>query len=214
MILPTDFEMVQAAAASYVRGAAPYFQPAGFVDRLFLVDTPACAIFSTEGTVNFPGWEGDFLALGVREHPTASGPGLSFLHADFYEAALRLFPAVQAVAKTKPVAIGGHSRGAGISAPLAALLIQAGIVPVKVALFAPPRAGAQDLVDLVRNACPTSAYKFGDDPVPEVPFTLPDFPYAQFPLIKIGKPLPIALDCHAIVNYVSGVRDSVEPGAA
>ena len=41
---------------------------------------------------------------------------------------------------------------------------------------------------------------------PEVPFTLPDFPYAQVPLTKIGEAMPNAIDCHHVSNYVAGVR--------
>lgn len=207
MTPPTDLDLVLACAASYGPGA-PYFQPEGFTDRLFLTETADCAILVPEGTYGAPGWLGDFLALGVREHPTASVAGLSFLHADFYEAALRLLPAVQEVAARKPIALGGHSRGAALAAMLAALLIQLGIIPVRLALFAPPLVGAVDFVTLVLNALKTvPAYKYGDDPVPEVPFPLPPkFPYVQFPLTKIGAPMPVAIDCHHIQNYVAGVE--------
>ena len=123
-MIPSDFELVQACSASYQPGT-PYFQPEGFADRLFLTETADYAILAIEGTVDLPMWTGDFLALGVAEHPTTSGNGLPFLHADFYEASLRLLPAVQAVVQRKPVGLTGHSRGAGITAPLAALLIQA-----------------------------------------------------------------------------------------
>jgi hypothetical protein len=205
--IPSDLELCQACAASYGPGT-PYFQPPGFTDRLFLTETADYATLIPEGTYNAPGWVGDFLALGVREHPTTSAAGLSFIHADFYEAALRLLPAVQAVAARKPIALGGHSRGAALAAMLAALLIQQNIIPVKLALYAPPRVGAADFIALVTSALGVvPAYKFGDDPVPEVPFTLePDFPYEQFSLTKIGAALPIAIECHKITNYVAGVQ--------
>jgi hypothetical protein len=56
---------------------------------------------------------------------------------------------------------------------------------------------------------PVAAYRFGNDPVTEVPLTLPDFPYAQFPLIAIGAPCAIPTECHHIDHYVSGVAAEV-----
>lgn len=204
--LPTDVELVDLAAAAYAPSAQPFLQPAGFADRLFRTERDdGLVIFVPEGTYNAPGWLGDFLALGTRDVQTKNHPTLGFVHLDFYEAALRLLAPIEAEARTKPVAIGGHSRGAALAAMLAGLLIDDGLAPVKVGLFAPPRAGGDLFVRIV-TSIPFSAFKFGDDPVTEVPFTLPDFPFAQVPLTKIGQALPDAIDCHHVANYVAGVH--------
>jgi hypothetical protein len=149
---------------------------------------------------------GDFLALGVRDHPTTNHPTLGFLHLDFYESGLRISQQVLPFASAGPVAIAGHSRGAVLALMATAILVDGGAPIVKVGAFAPPRGGSDPFVKVV-TSIPFCAYKFGDDPVPEVPFTiLPAFPYAQVPLTKVGKPLPNALDCHHIQNYVDAVQ--------
>ena len=209
MGIPTDFELVQAAAACYPAygAAAPFFQPAGFTDRLFrspCPSLPGLTIFAVEGTASPAGWLGDFLALGADAQETANHPSLGFVHADFYVAAQRLLEPIVEAAKAGPIALAGHSRGAALAAMLAGLLIDSGQIPVKVGLFAPPRVGAQRLLDAL-SPVPVVAYRFGNDPVTEVPLTLPDFPYAQFPLIEIGTPCLISVACHHITNYVSGV---------
>jgi hypothetical protein len=213
-VLPSDADLVAAAAATYASGATPII--ANEVDRVFLTQIGEFSVFSIEGTYNLPGWLGDFLALGVREHPTKNHPTLGFLHLDFYESALRILPPMVAAAKAGPTVIGGHSRGAGLALLTGALLIDQGLRPAKLAAFAPPRVGGAQFVK-VACSVPFSAYKFGDDPVPEVPFTLdPLFPYRQVPLTKIGAPLPglHALDCHHIANYVAGVKAYLTKEAA
>lgn len=206
MIEVSDVELVNAADVTYLPGAVPFLQNPGFPDRLFKTVRPdGLVIFAIEGTYDFGGWVADFLALGVRDQETMNHPTLGFIHLDFYEAALRLYAPIASAASQGPIAVTGHSRGAALAAALSGLLIDNGLPPVKTGLFAPPRVGADPFVKIVTSA-PFCAYKFGDDPVPEVPFTLmPDFPYAQVPLTKIGAALPNAIDCHHISNYVAGV---------
>jgi len=206
MILPTDAEMVNIAAATYTTAAAPFLDHDGTPDRVFLTTRAEGLLeIAIEGTYNLPGWASDFLALGVRDHEVKNHPTLGFIHFGFYESAIRLLPRMELVAKGKPFSIQGHSRGASLAFMLSGLMIDDGMAPIKVGGFAPARAGGALFVKIATSA-PFCAYKFGDDPVPEVPFTLwPDFPYAQVPLNKIGKPMPIAIDCHNIANYVGGV---------
>lgn len=204
--LPSDSELVNAAAATYEPGATPFLQNPGFPDRLFRAErADGLVTFAVEGTYDLAGWIGDFLALGTKDQPTKNHPTLGFVHLDFYEAALRLLAPIEAEARQRPVAICGHSRGAALAAMLAGLLIDDGLPPVKIGLFAPPRAGGALFVKIV-TSIPCSAYRFGNDPVPEVPFTLPDFPYAQVPLIQVGQVFPDAIQCHHIANYVAGVH--------
>ena len=207
IVPPTDSELVDLAAATYLPGAAPFLQNSGFADRLFrTIRADGLTIFAVEGTYNVPGWIADFMALGVRDHQTKNHPTLGFVHLDFYTAALRLLPPVEAAVRAGPVAITGHSRGAALAAMLCGLLIDDGLAPIKMGLFAPPRAGGPLFVRVV-TSIPFCAYKFGDDPVPEVPPTLlPDFPYAQVPLTKVGDPSPNAIDCHHIGHYVAAVH--------
>lgn len=207
--LPSDAELVRAAAATYAPGGVPFVENPGFPDRVFRTVLPTgLALFSIEGTFNLPGWIGDFLALGADDHQGVNHPTLGFVHADFYVAALRLLPAIADAARKGPFAVGGHSRGAALAAIIGGLLIDDGLAPVKIGLFAPPRAGGAAFVEIVTSV-PFCAYRFGNDPVTEVPFTAPPrFPYAQVPLIPIGRPMFPSEACHHIENYAAGV-----PGA-
>ena len=203
--LPTDFELVQAAAAAYAPGAVPFLQNPGFADRLFMTQRKDGLItFTVEGTYDPAGWLGDFLALDVQDQETKNHPTLGFVHADFYQAALRLLAPVEVAARQGPVAVGGHSRGAAVAAMLCGLLIDDGYAPVKMGLFAPPRAGGALFVKVI-TSIPFCAYRYGDDPVTEVPFTLADFPYAQVPLTAIGSPMIPPVPCHRITNYVAAL---------
>lgn len=213
--LPSDAELVDLCAATVVPDAVPFLQNPGFTDRLFrTMRADGLVMFTIEGTYSLPGWIGDFLAIGTRDQETMNHPTLGFVHADFYQAALRFLSAVEADARKGPVTVCGHSRGAALAAMLAGLLIDDGLAPAKIGLFAPPRAGGALFVKIVTSV-PFCAYRFGNDPVPEVPFTLlPNFPYAQVPLTQIGAPLPIAIHCHHIANYVVGVHDGTHSLAA
>src|SRR5208282_1394192 len=145
---PNDIELVEDAAASY-GGGSPFFQPAGFTDRLFRSPSPSIpglTIFAVEGTYGVPGWIGNFLAFGTEDQGTANHPTLGFVHLDFYVAAQRLLEPVREAAKAGPIALAGHSRGAALAAMLAGLLIDEGLKPAKVGLFAPPRIGGAALI--------------------------------------------------------------------
>ena len=206
LVPPTDAAMVDLAAGTYPPGAVPFLQPAGFTDRLFrTVQDDGLTIFAVEGTYDPAGWLGDFLALDVQDQETENHPTLGFVHADFYRAALRLLAPIEQAARSGPVAVCGHSRGAALAAMLAGLMIDDGLAPVKVSLFAPPRVGNALFVKVL-TSINYSAFRYGNDPVTEVPLTLADFPYAQVPLTIIGAPLPDPIKCHAIANYVTAVH--------
>ncbi len=208
--LPTDAEMVQVASSTYTTTAAPFIDHDGTPDRVFLTTRADGMLeFAIEGTYNLPGWVNDFLALGVRDHEVTNHPTLGFLHAGFYESAIRLLPRMELAAKGKSFSVQGHSRGASLALLLGALMIDDGMSPVKVGAFAPARIGGALCVKIA-TSIPFCAYRFGNDPVPEVPFTLlPDFPYQQVPLTMIGHPMLVAVDCHNIANYVTGVYNAV-----
>jgi hypothetical protein len=92
-----------------------------------------------------------------------------------------------------------------LAAMLAALLTDNGLAPLKIGLFAPPRAGGAAFVKVV-TSIPFCAYRYGNDPVTDVPLALPDFPYVQVPLVAVGTPCSIAAECHHIQNYVAAVH--------
>ena len=205
-MLPTDAELVDAAAATYTR-TDPLAQDVGGAIRAFLtLRDDGTKVIAIEGTHDTLGWLIDFLAIPVEQHATAQHPTLGTLHAGFYSAAQVILPKIELAIKGTPWAITGHSLGAALALLIGALAAEDDNPPVKIAAFAPPRVGGPDFTAAI-SAISTSAYRFGDDPVTEVPFTFPpDFDYRQVPLIMIGAPIEPATRCHAIENYLSGVH--------
>lgn len=205
--LPTDAELVDCAARTYNADAAPFINDLGSSIRVFLTTRPdGLNIISVEGTHDPIGWLIDFLAIAAPDQEGVNHPTLGFIHAGFYTAAQAVIDRVADVASKEPYALAGHSLGAAMALLLGGLLIDRGVAPTKIGAFAPPRVGQGKFVKIV-GTVPVSAYIFGNDIVPDVPFTiLPAFPYEQVRLIQIGQPRADRLSCHAIANYVAAVH--------
>ena len=207
LALPTDRELVDQAAATYTSAAAPFYEDASQAIRIFLTTrADGLNVVSVEGTHDALGWLIDFLAVPADEHDGVDHPALGFIHAGFYVAAQAVIDRVDEVA-AKPYALAGHSLGAAMALLLGGLLINRGRPPMKIGAFAPPRVGGDQFVKAVGKV-PVSAYIYGNDLVPDVPFTiLPAFPYEQVRLIQVGQPRADRLSCHAIANYVAAVKE-------
>jgi hypothetical protein len=117
---------------------------------------------------------------------------LGQLHSGFHQNLPALAPRLKAeLAPAARVVVTGHSKGAGESALLGALLKLEGVDVVGLVLFACPHPGHRQLADWLadhvpgvsfRNA-PTGAEVFGD-PVAMVPFA----PYvAPYPLSHVDR---------------------------
>jgi hypothetical protein len=196
----SDHDLVLAAAATYDPANKPFLESVNGALRVFTTKVGDVTVVAIEGTHDPLGWAIDFLAIPTEDHETGEHFSLGFLHAGFYASALEIIPALKAI--KPPFALTGHSLGAALALLIGALLIDEGRPPVKIGAFAPPRVGGDRFVS-VATSVPFCAYRFGDDPVTDVPLTLQDFPYRQVPLTTAGKPKWIAIDCHHIANYVS-----------
>lgn len=205
---PSDAELVDAAAGTYNAAATPLVTDFGKSIVAFLTARPSdgLPIIAIEGTHDPLGWAIDFLALPVGAHATTMHPTLGRLHAGFYAAAQAIIPKIAIATAGRPWAITGHSLGAALALLVGAMMAEDDHPPIKIGAFAPPRVGMASFVGAIA-AIPTSAYRFGNDPVPEVPFTLPpEFAYAQVPLIAVGTAMLPPWRCHAIENYVTAVK--------
>ena len=207
LLILSDSELVDAAARTYSQGAKPFIDDLGSSIRLFLTTrADGLNVVSVEGTHDALGWLIDFLAVPADEHDGVDHPALGLIHAGFYVAAQAVIDRVDEVA-AKPYALAGHSLGAAMALLLGGLLINRGRPPMKIGAFAPPRVGGDQFVKAVGKV-PVSAYIYGNDLVPDVPFTiLPAFPYEQVRLIQVGQPRADRLSCHAIANYVAAVKE-------
>jgi predicted lipase len=205
--LPTDSELVDCAARTYTPGAIPFIDDLVSSIRVFLTTrADGLNIISIEGTATTGGWLIDFLAIKATDHEGVNHPSLGFIHAGFYLAAQAVIDRIVEAASKGPYALAGHSLGAAMALLFGGLLIDRGMPPIKIGAFAPPRVGEGQFVKIV-GTVPVSAYIFGNDIVPDVPFTiLPAFPYEQVELIQVGQPRADRLSCHAISNYVTAVK--------
>lgn len=213
----TDRQMVLAAASTYDPDSKPIIQ--AFPDkwwrdsavRIFSTPMPGINALAIEGTHDPVGWALDFLTFAMPYHSVDnSNTDLGPVHAGFYQAALKVYPAVRQQIGSAPFALIGHSLGAALAALLGAMLIADGIMPVQIGLFAPPRVGSQKFLDILKGAT-WKAWRYGSDPVPTVPFRLmPEFPYYQLQLTGIGTPVSGILGSlkqHHITNYVNGIPE-------
>lgn len=184
----SDHELVLAAAATYSSTDTPYFEDVDRAIRVFLSKASDGAnIIAIEGTHDPLGWALDFFALQVQDQQGMDHKTLGFVHAGFYAAAVSALPRIVLAASGAPFYITGHSLGAGLALEISGMLIDDNLAPLKVGAFAPPRVGGATFVKIA-TSIPFCAYRFGNDPVPEVPLSLPDFPYVQVPLTQVGEP--------------------------
>lgn len=221
MVTPTPAELVHAAAATYTLDAVPAFQSSEHAVRVFASPPrpDGVVIVACEGTKNLPGWMLDFFAFDSRDpvarmfctietsdHPVVNHPQLGLVHAGFDAGAMAAMPTVWDLALKYQIALAGHSLGAALARRIGAELVLRGRPALVVAAFAPPRVGG---TDFERIACqvPNPAWRWGNDPVPEVPFTLPSpYHYEQVALTQTGKiDLIDPFACHDINNYVTVV---------
>ena len=207
VIVPSDTELVDAAAETNDPAATPLIADLGSAVRVFLTTrADGLNIIAIEGTHNLPGWALDFCALGIKDHPGINHSSLGFIHSGFYASAMVVLPRVALAAARGPYALAGHSLGAALALLLGGLLIDDNMPPVKIGAFAPPRVGSDKFVRIV-STVPHCVYAYGNDPVPRVPFRImPLWPYQQLPLTQIGQPEADEFACHNIKNYVTGVH--------
>lgn len=210
--LPTDSELVDAAAATYLPGTKPFIADLGQAIRTFkTVRDDGLIIIAFEGTHDAPGWMLDFFGLKSEDEQGMHNQSLGFLHSGFYASAVTTLTRIALEVHGRPYAICGHSLGAIMALMVGALLIQDDLPPIKIGAFAPPRGGGAGFVK-VATSVPFCAYKYGNDVVPDIPVALPGFPWEQVPLTQIGRPMIWPFNCHAIQNYVDGVH-ALDKGA-
>ena len=230
-MLITDRDLVLAAAATYGSAAATFVGLEGTA-RVFRTEVNDIAIYAIEGTHDNRGWALDALALPLPSqlvggtpdqilnalhfmaspevvHATVEHPDIGFVHGGIYAVRASVWDpmltAIRAdVSAGTPVALTGHSLGAGCAVLATALLVAQGIYPIRAAFFAPPRVGFKKMHDLVDLVVANAAYRNGNDPVTDVPFrAVPFWLYEQRPLRRGGGIYRPPWDAHHIDNYIA-----------
>ena len=185
-MIPSEAELVDLEACAYDPTRTPFIATFDNAIRVFLdTSQPDFNVFEIEGTHDPIGWALDFLA--TPHTPGVEDTDLGFLHSGFYAATKSVTLKMSQVMVSKPTGIVCHSLGGAIGLLAAAEFARYGDgAPLFVRAYAPPRVGGAKFVAAIAKLRNVIAYRNGDDPVPQVPFTLPDFPYEQIPLTHVG----------------------------
>lgn len=120
----------------------------------------------------------------------------------FLLAAMSLLPLVEAQIAGRPVVVTGHSLGGSVAILLAAML---SVPPIEVVAFEPARSGMAGIVGCMSSINGT-IYRYGDDPVPEVP----PWPYRHpWNVTAIGHSMPDPISCHSIDVVIAWLQGEV-----
>jgi triacylglycerol lipase len=159
MLSPRDYALLAQEAYS----AKPDIGKADSASRAIVRQTEAGLCIAFPGSDNDACWLTDF---DVR---TVNVPGVGEIHRGFWLAWSAIADDVVKAIGDQPVTLVGHSLGGALAVCAAVALTLAGKPPAAVYGFEPPRVspdlGARTLLSKV----PVHLYKFGSDPVPDVP---------------------------------------------
>lgn len=169
----TDAQFVRLTAATYTNPVATWtgISRAQSIQG-YLTTTADLTLIGFRGSKTPLEWALDFLALLAKDHETTNHETLGEMHLGFLLAAMTLYPQVraavrEAVLAQRKVGLHGHSLGAILALIIGALLISDGLPVDQIVAFAPPRGGGADFVRILANTA-IHAFRFGNDPVPEV----------------------------------------------
>lgn len=136
---------------------------------LGVIDNIESTILAFRGSVCFLDWWRDFEAFAIFDDQ------LGAVERGFLEGLHDVFAQLD---KSRPMVLTGHSLGAAHAQLIGGLCIANNIEVDKIVVFGSPRPGYAHLKSLLQDT-PVFSYKNRHDPVTDVPFTLPDFPYAS-----------------------------------
>lgn len=191
----TDADICDLVAATYDPGSTWDFQDSGANDDHVywcVKVAPGALHIAFRGSVDNTDWQRDFLAVTANPAPF-NHKSLGPVHAGFFVGIPDVWAELKGiVAKVAlPVMFEGHSLGAAHAALCAALAVCDGISPAGLVLFGEPNEGFQQFAGALA-AVPVRSYRNRrevplplHDPVTDVPFRLPLFPY-----VGSGSPRP------------------------
>lgn len=119
--------------------------------------------------IAFPGSDNDACWLTDFDVRTVNVAGVGAIHRGFWLAWLAIADDVMKAIGDWPVTLVGHSLGGALAICAAVALTLAGKPPAAVYGFEPPRVGPDLGVRTLLSKVPVHLYKFGGDPVPDVP---------------------------------------------
>lgn len=141
------------------------------------------------GSVTIQDWLRDVMAVPSPYSSRRMGP----VHPGFYLGLTNAWNDMQPILRPgAPIAITGHSLGAGRAFILAAIMVDEGIVaPASIVTFGSPKPGFAPLGELLSNI-PARSYRNKHDAVTTLPFAFPplDYVHPVVPIDVVESPLP------------------------
>jgi hypothetical protein len=194
----TDDALAAACLSSYLPGHSQI--EIGDDLSAEISDCRGGCVVAFRGTCNIVGWLRDFDALPVAHE------GLGTCHAGFLRGASKLWNKLELPKTAETVILTGHSLGGALAVLVGALRVIAGERVDAIVTFGAPRAAYARVAEVLAPVA-VRQYRRGEDPVPDVPFDLPAFPYkhAREPLVAVGKAAGIRWDDHSIRGYIDDV---------
>lgn len=198
----TDAELVQACAASYV---LPATLPRGVLDPYIRITkaSDGTLLVINRGSKTAPDWLRDFFFEPIE---VSDYPQLGRCHAGFMAPAKGILPLLKASLQGQRAIYAGHSLGGAEAVAEAALMACDGQPPLAVVTFGCPRVGMAPFVHFMSQYT-VRQWVRGNDPVPDVPITLPpDFEFLETAArIPVGVPRLLRTECHHIEGYDADV---------
>lgn len=189
MLLPTDGELAQIQLAAYAYNGVPYAfdwygEPAGVAVGIKLVADTAVICFI--GSKTMQDWLRDFTVVPTS---TIKHPKLGPIHRGFATGLDEVMAAIVPILtdiKAQHIVVIGHSLGAARAPIYAGALMDAGLVPSRIVMFAPPRPGYAALgayLYAIPKVLFRTVGKMGwlpsHDYVTDVPATMTFFPFVE-----------------------------------
>jgi hypothetical protein len=187
-------------------GGAYSTHPAGAVFdyqhlRAVVTERDGVSTVAIRGTVptSLVDWERDVDA--VCETST-NWPELGPCHRGFLEGAQGIFALLAPALAGNRVVVTGHSLGGAVAVLLAAILVVWGTPPELLVTWEAPKAGGEKLRKLLARV-PVRQYRYGNDPVTELPWLPGVYEHVRLPLISIGKASFNSISCHDIAGIIA-----------
>lgn len=183
---------------------AAYATPASFVAggdvHAVVTQTGDLTVIAFRGTVpsDWEDWFRDFAAWPYR---IVNHPSLGFCHEGFIAGAAAILQPLRGIlSPSRPFAITGHSLGGALAIATGALLVDCGLVPIRLTTFGAPRVGMS--LTGILGRVDGRRFRHGDDPVPEVP----SWPYVNDRAwTRVGEPAVDPIDDHLIAGYLAAL---------
>jgi hypothetical protein len=135
-------------------------------------------------------------------------PRLGGCHAGFLGAAVGLWGLLAPLVSGRRVRLTGHSMGGADAVLIAGLMVDDAQPPELLVTWEAPRAGGHMLRAMLAGV-EVRQYKFGNDPVPDVPWAPLIYEHVREPLIVIGEPMGDPIACHSIARAVAWLQAAV-----